>query len=322
MQSTREDAYRILEFDEYIGTLPFDTVKKRYRLLALKHHPDKSRDPASKERFIEIQEAYRFLKSSDEPSIGNSFNDDASSSAHEDNSYDAMMDAFLKTVKPKYALLIKKLLRILSNSKLNDFLKRINRDTVGRMRDFMAQYKDAFHIDETHPVHGFACSQPETDMEDAEDVVVSEKITYILNPFIEDLMEDNAFRLNHNGKPYLVPLWHPETVFEDDAGEEFRVICYPILPDNMDIDDQNILTVWLDLGVSDVWNRDSLEMMIGSKLVKLPTDLLRMTDRVQEAIVMGAGVPLANQRDVFDASQRQPIRFRVSLTRDHPESST
>ena len=226
------------------------------------------------------------------------------------------MDSFLKTVKPKYALLIKKLLRVLSNSNLNDFLKRINRETLARMREFMAQYKDAFHIDESHPAHGFAYEKAEDTKSDEEvyaENAVPEKITYILNPFIEDLMEDNAFRLNHNGKPYLVPLWHPETVFEDDVGDEFRVICYPILPDNMDLDDQNILTVWLDLTVSDVWNREAVETPIGNKIVKLPTDLLRMTDIVQEAIVMSVGVPLANPQNMFDASQRQPIRFRVSL---------
>lgn len=226
------------------------------------------------------------------------------------------MDSFLKTMKPNYALLIKKLLRALSTANLKDFLKRINRDTVDRMRDFMAQYKDAFHIDESHPAHWFAFSSTDVDEDaDADTDDVPDKITYILNPFIEDLMEDNAFRLNHNGKPYLVPLWHPETVFEDDAGEEFCVICYPVLPDNMDIDDHNILTVWLDLALSDVWNRSAVETMVGTKPVNLPTDLLRMTDRLQEAIVMGAGVPLANRRDVFDASQRQPIRFCVRLNR-------
>ncbi len=251
------------------------------------------------------------MKSNEEFTIGFSFGEDDDSTT-----YDAMMDSFLKTVKPKYALLIKKLLRVLSNSNLNDFLKRINRETLARMREFMSQYKDAFHIDESHPAHGFAyekatsCADEEAYTENA----VPEKITYILNPFIEDLMEDNAFRLNHNGKPYLVPLWHPETVFEDDTGEEFRVICYPILPDNMDLDDQNILTVWLDLTVAEVWNRDAIDTPIGNKMVKLPADLLRMTDIIQEAIVMSAGVPLANPQNMFDASQRQPIRFRVSLT--------
>ncbi len=248
------------------------------------------------------------MKANEEFTIGFSFGEEDDSTT-----YDAMMDSFLKTVKPKYALLIKKLLRVLSNSNLNDFLKRINRETLARMREFMAQYKDAFHIDESHPAHGFAYEKNKSYEEVYTENAVPEKITYILNPFIEDLMEDNAFRLNHNGKPYLVPLWHPETVFEDDAGEEFRVICYPILPDNMDLDDQNILTVWLNLSLHDVWNRDAIETQIGNKIVKLPADLLRMTDRMQEAIVMSVGVPLANPRDVFDASQRQPIRFCVRL---------
>ena len=36
-------------------------LKKAWRTAALKHHPDKSRDPESEERFIEAQEAFAFL---------------------------------------------------------------------------------------------------------------------------------------------------------------------------------------------------------------------------------------------------------------------
>ena len=306
MQSKWE-AYRILEFDT-IYDIPFDQVKKRYRVLALKHHPDKSRDPNSKERFIEIQEAYRFLDST----IGNSFHlndfDEPTDSSETSHSYDAMMDAFLTSVKPEYALLIKKLLRVLSSASVKDFLKRVNRETVAKMYEFMSQYKDVFHFNETE----FTAFSENTSV-DAAASVPTDTIIYVLNPYIEDLMGDNVFRLKHQDRTYLVPLWHPETVFEDDAGEEFRVCCYPILPDNMDIDDANIITLWFDIKVAEIWNRDTLEVQVGGQPVKVPTETLRLTDQIQEVIIPNAGIPIANSMDVFDASQRQPIHVCVRL---------
>jgi len=307
---TKQDAYRILEIDhpEY----DVEQIKKQYRLLALKYHPDKSKDPDSKDKFIRIQEAYRFLLELDSES---------DSDSQTTFSYEKTMDDFLSSsVTPKYALLLKKILRVLSKTGIKDLLRRVNRDTLVKLRELMELYKDAFHIDDTEftefteSASASASDSPENGQEN--DVSGQDhRITYILNPFIEDLMGENVFRLKHGDQFYLVPLWHSETVFEDESsGEEFRVCCYPILPENMDIDDYNILSVWLEMRVDQIWNRDHLEIDVGGKMVDLPTNLLNFTDKTQEILIMGKGVPLANSQNVFDVTQRQSIRFRIRLS--------
>lgn len=318
--SSISEAYHILEF-EYNpeSEFDYDEIKKRYRLLALKYHPDKSRDPNSKEKFIQVQEAYKFLTDNDSANF-------VSEQSSKKDSYDNMVDEFLKTVspRPEYILIVKKILKILSKSKVKDYLRRINCETLNKIREFMAQYKDAFHFDESEFTTEFANSPTEVDEEDVADPS-NNILTYILNPFIEDLLDEKVYRLQHNRREYLVPLWHPETIFEEEPDQcetttrdekEFRVCCYPVLPENMDIDDDNILSIWIDIPIEKIWNREIYSIEFGSpiKTVDLPTHMLRWTDGVQEILLMDVGIPLANTHNIFGI-KRQPVRVFAKIQR-------
>src|SRR6476619_1179921 len=59
---------RAMEFKDYYAILGVardataDDIKKAYRKLAQKYHPDVSKDPAGEEKFKEVAEAYQTLK--------------------------------------------------------------------------------------------------------------------------------------------------------------------------------------------------------------------------------------------------------------------
>jgi DnaJ-class molecular chaperone len=55
----RKDYYKILEVDKNAST---DQIKKQYRVLAMKNHPDKGGDP---EKFKDVAEAYEVLSNPD-----------------------------------------------------------------------------------------------------------------------------------------------------------------------------------------------------------------------------------------------------------------
>lgn len=53
-----KDYYKVLEIKKDAND---DEIKKAYRKLALKYHPDKNKSPQAEERFKEIAEAYEVL---------------------------------------------------------------------------------------------------------------------------------------------------------------------------------------------------------------------------------------------------------------------
>ncbi|MCX9013503.1 MAG: molecular chaperone DnaJ [Candidatus Methanoperedens sp.] len=56
--ATKRDYYEILGVDK---KAPVDDIKKEYRKLAMKYHPDKNKAPDAEEKFKEISEAYGVL---------------------------------------------------------------------------------------------------------------------------------------------------------------------------------------------------------------------------------------------------------------------
>lgn len=53
-----KDYYKVLGVER---TADQDTIKKAFRRLAGKHHPDRNKMPEAEERFKEINEAYEVL---------------------------------------------------------------------------------------------------------------------------------------------------------------------------------------------------------------------------------------------------------------------
>jgi hypothetical protein len=298
----RRDAFEILDITENASTE--NDIKKAYRTKILQFHPDKNKSPDAPAKFMEVQEAYKFLT--------NNSNHPGS------ESYPDVLNAFLKTVFREETTLISKLTELLCKKicravennadHVIDYLRNINCDTVKMIRDILLKYRHVVPFS--------------TDFFERIDEIIKGDINddayILLNPELEDLFSDeNIYVLKHDNRSYLVPLWHHEMTFQkgtDPEDSNIFVRNYPILPDNMELDEFNVLTVKLQCHISELWDRE-VAVDVGGKRFVIFGNALRLTDAPQRIEYHDCGIPYNNLDDIFDTSKKQPIVFMITVTR-------
>ena len=79
----------------------------------------------------------------------------------------------------------------------------------------------------------------------------------ILNPKLIDLFEEQVYKLKVQEQLFFIPLWHDELIY-DLSGTNLYVNCEPILPENIEIDNQNNIYITKEYNLNEIWNNDKL----------------------------------------------------------------
>ena len=305
-----EQAFNILEIDiiniKY-EELTLEYLKKRYRKLALKYHPDKNGNTIeSNEKFKKINEAYNYLKrelkylnkEKEEEELKTDDDDFLQSSLY----YDILKD-FMKTV---------------FETKYNDVLSKVVNDIIIAGKRTSVKLFDNLDKETSLNIYNFLSKNRST-LNLSEDIlnvvrdIVVKKYNnveiYKLNPCINDLLNNNLYKLNVNNKLYIVPLWHNESYF-DGSGCEIMVICEPELPNNIKIDDDNNLIVEVSISLLKnlhdmILNDSPISFDIGEKSFKIPLSNLKIK-REQYYYLKGKGISKI-KKDIYDITDKSDI---------------
>ena len=295
----RKRAFEILELRED-ADYSEDNIKRTYRTKILQFHPDKNKSADAAVRFVEIHDAYKFLKT------------ESSNTANLDDycgqSYNDILKTFLSSMlreeTPVIAkimeLVVRKICKIIEHNTdaIIDYLRNINRDTLKMIRSILSKYSHILHLS--------------TEFFEKIDELIREDEYVLLNPTLENLLsEDNIYILRRNEKSYLVPLWQHEMIFETD-NKNLIVKCFPILPDNMELDECNVLTVQLQYNICELLGREVI-VEIGGKSFTLMGNMFVLTDQPQRIEFEECGVPYNNTDNVLDISKRQSVIFIVTV---------
>ena len=134
----------------------------------------------------------------------------------------------------------------------------------------------------------------------------------VLNPSIDDLLEDNVYKLNYKDNSYIVPLWHYELYFKDNNNKYFNVYCKPILDDNILIDIYNNIYIDIEKNIIEIFNKGELEINIGEKKINILNEKIRLL-KYQEIILKNNGISRMNSLNILDNKKRANIIIRLTL---------
>jgi hypothetical protein len=136
----------------------------------------------------------------------------------------------------------------------------------------------------------------------------------ILNPTIDDLFENNLYKIRTNAFIYIVPLWHHELVY-DNSGNDIYVKCNPILDNNVHIDNKNNVHVELKYSVGELWGLERVDFRIGKQVFSFDPRVLKLRNQ-QTLVLSRMGIPKINTEQVYDVEKKADIYLQIQLTAD------
>jgi hypothetical protein len=130
---------------------------------------------------------------------------------------------------------------------------------------------------------------------------------YVLNPSINDLFQNNVYKLDIAGKLYFVPLWHSEMYFDSDI----IVKCNPELPTNVEIDEDNNLVITERIPITfSLLNEKTRTIKVGNNSFELPLDQLFLRP-VQTYILRKKGISKILDADIYNIDEKADIIIKI-----------
>jgi len=291
-----------------------DELKQQYRLNALRYHPDKNADSLdATKKFQEINEAYTYLLKSKESPYSffeeefHDDNGDLDENIADNDNYKGILFSFIKNIFENDNVLLASIINKITSicePKAIDVLKKIDRKILIKIYEFIKLYRDAFYFSDDFFVVVENLVKSKCDNDEC----------IILHPMIDDLWDNNLYKMTIDEIKYIIPLWHDELVYEHHSndGKEIYFKCYPILPDNMSIDSQNNLHVDLSYDIDELLNKEFVDVEIGKKTVRFFVDSLKIK-REQTLILKKEGISRMNTIDIYDVSRNADIYLHIQL---------
>jgi hypothetical protein len=320
-----KQALEILEVDlntVKLTNLTHEYIRKKYHKLALINHPDKNGDTF---KFQQINEAYEYL--SKELHIINGFKNVSSNSSQfsysktfepttgegisSSNRYIYFLSVFIESIihgnyKDVIKSVIKEIVTGYKQLSLEKIFEELDKDSALEVYSFICKYKHILYIS--------------NDTLEFVSLLINQKYkndrVFILNPSLNDLLENNIFKLYVDERLYLVPLWHNELYFDSPEGD-IIVICNPELPASILLDEDNNIYVEKEINAATelldlIKNNGFVSLTIGEKPFTIPSNQLYMKkDQIYK--IKGQGISQVSENDIYNISCKSDIIVKICI---------
>ena len=301
-----KEAFEILEIGANYNDISLEYLKKKYHKLALQNHPDKNGNTLeSNEKFKQINEAYDFLQK--ELKYLNP--EDLHSSD--------------KQGSPIYMDILQIFMKSIFQGNYNDIISSIVKEIVTGCKKISVKLFDDLDKDTSVNVYTFLSNNrsilhlSQELLEEIREIVLKKYnnvMVYKLNPSINDLLNNNLYKLYIEEQLFLVPLWYNEVHF-DGSGCEILVFCEPELCKGITIDDDNNIHIEIKIDFDNlaklISENKNIPITIGNKEVYIPVSELYMK-KEQYYRIKQQGLSKINN-DIHNVSEKADIVIKITL---------
>lgn len=282
----------------------FEMRKKAYFKMALRHHPDKP--GGNKEQFQNVKAAYDFLnlKAMDPRE------------EDEDLSYIDMLKQFVRFISPttqwedifyktSFSEFAEKSIAGVEKISLKIF-KALNVKKALEVYEIINNYSNILNISD--------------DLRKQIKEELSKKMNsnniIILNPDIDDLLNDNIYKLEVDDDIIYIPLWH-QKIYNKINDDDVVVMmlrepcCGPIC--DFVIKENNDIYVTMDIELNELFVMSYKEFNLGNKVFKINSNQLTLTKEPQMILFEKQGILRANKNDIYNSKKRGNVYVEVTL---------
>jgi hypothetical protein len=281
-----------------------ETIKHRYRINALKYHPDKNASIDASAKFQEIKESYDYLMKYE----GFIDDEEDSDEVYHTGGYIHLLIEFLKKIlnidgcdTRVIHIILQKIFASCETTAL-ETIHLLDKTILIKIYDVLLLYAGFLHLPE--------------DFTEKLKKIISEKTAndecIVLNPIIEDLFENNLYKMTMNGGHYIIPLWHKELVY-DNSGSDIYVRCKPILPKNMQLDSANNILIEVEYNIREIWGKDTLKVELYNRMFYINIEWLHLR-KTQIIVFYNQGISCINTNNIYDISKKSNVYIYVTLT--------
>lgn len=292
-----------------------DELKKKYRIAALKYHPDKHfNSDDAKAKFQEINEAYIFLyekydlDADKRTEYGNYCKDEHCYSELFSSFINSLMKDFSKTKVTELNVII----QVLMNkcvSITSTIFDNMDKESLLFIYTLIMKYDTILDIGGERLNRVISLIKNKLQMNDI----------IIIRPTISELFDMNNIQVvEHENKTYYVPLWHTELYYgissnDQNDQRELIVKCIPKLPEYIYIDEANNIYVDVRTRVENLFNQTTLSITLADSVsFDIPVNTLLFKTN-QTITLTKCGIPVINTENIYDVSERMNVIIHLEV---------